>query len=193
MKRLTIFLLSVCLLLSLAACSPNDAPDPYSVKVLYQANDYTSRFAYSFHIGYYTDIGAPEFMGIAPLKGYEEHHLLLFSDSDASVKYQKKPFDPVEGTISENGTSPDKEQQLIQSITQADQALLEGWDQASILVRYLCGNESGTTMIFSDTLHNSFVHIAEFDADGALTRLVEVQKLNNSMITECVVREKSPQ
>lgn len=190
MKKWIPTVLAVCLLLSLTACSSTGEPNPYSVNILYQANDSESCFIYSFAIGQYKDVGAPQFMGIPLWMDFDGHYLLL--SSDGSMEYEKKPFDPVNGTPLENGGIPsDTKQQLIQTIQETDPTLLEGWDMDSILVDLSCSTESGMAIAFTDTLNHSFVHIAEFDADGNLTRFVEVEKLNHAMVESCTIHERT--
>ena len=189
MKKWIPTVLAVCLLLSLTACSPTGEPNPYSVNILYQANDSESRFIYSFAIGEYKDVGAPEFMGIPLWRDFDGHYLLL--SSDGSMEYEKKPFDSVNGTPLENGIPSDTRQQLIQTIQETDPTLLEGWDMDSILIDFSCSTESGMAIAFTDTLNQSFVHIAEFDADGNLTRFVEVEKLNHAMVESCTIHERT--
>ena len=189
MKKWIPTVLAVCLLLSLTACSPTGEPNPYSVNILYQANDSESRFIYSFARGEYKDVGAPEFMGIPLWMDFDGHYLLL--SSDGSMEYEKKPFDSVNGTPLENGIPSDTRQQLIQTIQETDPTLLEGWDMDSILIDFSCSTESGMAIAFTDTLNQSFVHIAEFDADGNLTRFVEVEKLNHAMVESCTIHERT--
>ena len=189
MKKWITTILAICLLLSLTACSPTGEPNPYSVNILYQANNSESRFIYSFAIGQYKDVGAPEFMGFPLWMDLDGHYLLVASDG--SMKYRKKPFDSVNGTPLENGIPSDTKQQLIQTIQETDPTLLEGWDMDSILVDLSCSTESGMAIAFTDTLNQSFVHIAEFDADGNLTRFVEVEKLNHAMVESCTIHERT--
>ena len=189
MKKWITAILAVCLLLSLTACSSTGKPNPYSVNILYQANDSESCFIYSFAIGEYKDVGAPEFMGIPLWMDFDGHYLLL--SSDGSMEYEKKPFDSVNGTPLENGIPSDTRQQLIQTIQETDPTLLEGWDMDSILIDFSCSTESGMAIAFTDTLNQSFVHIAEFDADGNLTRFVEVEKLNHAMVESCTIHERT--
>jgi hypothetical protein len=191
MKKRITAILAVCLLLSLTACSSKGEPNPYSVNILYQASDSESCFIYSFTIGQYRDVGAPEFMGIPLWMDFDGHYLLV--SSDGSMEYREKPFDSVNGTPLENGGIPsDTKQQLIQTIQETDPTLLEGWDMDSILVDLSCSTESGMAIAFTDTLNQSFVHIAEFDADGNLTRFVEVEKLNHAMVESCTIYERTP-
>ena len=105
-------------------------------------------------------------------------------------EYREKPFDSVNGTPLENGIPSDTKKELIQTIQETDPTLLEGWDMDSILVDLSCSTESGMAIAFTDTLNNSFVHIAEFDADGNLTRFVEVEKLYHAMVESCTIHER---
>ena len=190
MKKWIPTVLAVCLLLSLTACSSTGESNPYSVNILYQANNSESRFIYSFAIGQYKDVGAPKFMGFPLWMDFERHYLLV--SSDGSMEYREKPFASVNGTTLENGGIPsDTKQQLIQTIQETDPTLLEGWDMDSILVDLSCSTESGMAIAFTDTLNQSFVHIAEFDADGNLTRFVEVEKLNHAMVESCTIHERT--
>ena len=182
---LLIFVLSLTTTMLCCSCSSETEENPYLPHVLYQADNYTSNYIYSLSIGHYSDVGAPEFMGIPLAMEYEEKYLLLLPD--LFMKYEKKPFDSVDGKLLENITSTDTKTELIQQIQQTDQTLLEGLDQNSILVNYACRSENGTALIFTDTLHNSFIYIAEFDVDGVLLRLVEVQQLRNTMISKYAV------
>ena len=191
MKKRITAILAVCLLLSLTACSSDlgSEPNPYSVNVLYDMDGYTSCFIYSFTIGQYRDVGAPEFMGIPLWMDFDGHYLLL--SSEGSMEYREKPFDSVNGTPLEKGIPADTKQQLIQTIQQTDPTLLEGWDMDSIRVHFSCSTENGITLGFADTLHPAYyVFIAEFDANGALMRLAQVNELNNSMIKDCSVFER---
>jgi hypothetical protein len=130
-------------------------------------------------------------MGFPLWMDFEGHYLLV--SSDGSMEYEKKPFASVNGTPLENGGIPsDTKQQLIQTIQETDPTLLEGWDMDSILVDLSCSTESGMAIAFTDTLNQSFVHIAEFDADGNLTRFVEVEKLNHAMVESCTIYERTP-
>ena len=187
MKRIIILLLTLCLLLSLTACSPKEEPNPYSVNVLYDTDGYTSCFLYACDRGYYVDTGAPEFMGIALWMDYEEDFLVL--NPDGSMKYQKKPFKSIEGTVLETEIPTDEQEQLIQSMLQMDPSPLEGWDQDSISVLHARKTEGGMTMVFSDILTTSCIHIAEFDAEGNLMRLIEVEGLRYTHLDQCEIRD----
>jgi hypothetical protein len=191
MKKWIPTVLAVCLLLSLTACSSTGEPNPYSVNILYQANDSESCFIYSFTIGQYRDVGAPEFMGIPLWMDFDGHYLLV--SSDGSMEYREKPFDSVNGTPLESNIPLEQQDELIQTVLQTDQALPEECelDADSILVHFAGSTENGITLVFADTLHPAYyVFIAEFDANGALMRLAQVNELNNSMIKDCSVFER---
>lgn len=188
MRKILIFfvlVLSVTVIISLCSCSAETTPDPFTANVLYQTNNYSSNYIYAFERGYYIDIGAPEFMGISLFQKYEKNYLLLFQD--LSMKYQEEPVDSIEGNLLENSESITKTQ-LFQYIHQADATLLQDWDQTSVSINYSCCNENGIIIIFSDTLNNSSIHIAEFDVTGILLRLVEVSNLRSTTITKYVVK-----
>ena len=187
MKKRITAILAVCLLLSLTACSSNREPNPYSVNVLYDTDGYTSCFLYACDRGYYVDMGAPEFMGIALWMDYEEDFLVL--NSDGSMKYQKKPFKSIEGTVLEIEIPTDEQEQLIQSILEMEPPLLEGWEPDSINMHYARKTESGMAVIFANTLTTSYIHIAEFDTDGSLLRLIEVDGLRYTSLDKCEIRE----
>lgn len=187
MKKRITAILAVCLLLALTACSSNREPNPYSVNVLYDTDGYTSCFLYACDRGYYVDMGAPEFMGIALWKDYEEDFLVL--NPDGSMKYQKKPFKSVEGTVLETEIPTDEQEQLIQGILQMDPPLSEEWDPASISIRYARKAENGMAVIFADTLTVSDIHIAEFDTEGNLMRLIEVEGLRYTHLDHCEIRD----
>ena len=186
MKRLFVLLLTLCMLLSATACSDKE-PSPFSVNVLYDTDSYTSCFLYSFVTGTYVDVGAPEFMGIALWMDYEEDFLVL--NPDESMKYQKKPFKSIEGTVLETEIPTDEQEQLIQSMLQMDPSPLEGWDQDSISVLHARKTEGGMAVIFANTLTTSYIHIAEFDTDGSLLRLIEVDGLRYTSLDKCEIRE----
>ena len=186
MKRLFVLLLTLCMLLSATACSDKE-PSPFSVNVLYDTDGYSSCFLYACDRGYYVDIGAPEFMGIALWMDYEEDFLVL--NPDGSMKYQKKPFKSIEGTVLETEIPTDEQEQLIQSMLQMDPSPLEDWDQDSINMLYARKTESGMAMIFANTLTTSYIHIAEFDTDGSLLRLIEVDGLRYTSLDKCEIRE----
>ena len=190
MKRLFVLILTLCMLLSATACSDKE-PSPFSVNVLYDTEGYTSRFIYSFTIGQYRDVGAPEFMGIPLWMDFDGHYLLL--SSEGSMEYREKPFDSVNGTPLESNIPLEQQDELIQTVLQTDQALTEECelDADSILVHFASSTENGITLVFADTLHPAYyVFIAEFDANGALMRLAQVNELNNSMIKDCSVFER---
>ena len=186
MKRLFVLILTLCMLLSATACSDKE-PSPFSVNVLYDTDRYTSCFLYSFVTGTYVDVGAPEFMGIALWMDYEEEFLVL--NPDGSMKYQKKPFKSIEGTVLETEIPTDEQEQLIQSMLQMDPSPLEGWDQDSISVLHARKTEGDMTIVFSDILTTSCIHIAEFDAEGNLMRLIEVEGLRYTSLDKCEIRE----
>ena len=186
MKKLVCLLLTLCMLLSATACSDKE-PSPFSVNVLYDTDGYTSCFLYACDRGYYVDMGAPEFMGIALWMDYEEDFLVL--NPDGSMKYQKKPFKSIEGTVLETEIPTDEQEQLIQSILEMEPPLLEGWDQDSISVLHARKTESGMAVIFANTLTTSYIHIAEFDTDGSLLRLIEVDGLRYTSLDKCEIRE----
>ena len=104
MKKWIPTVLAICLLLSLTACSSTGESNPYSVNILYQANNSESRFIYSFDIRQYKDVGAPKFMGFPLWMDFERHYLLV--SSDGSMEYREKPFASVNGTTLENGGIP---------------------------------------------------------------------------------------
>lgn len=186
MRKYLILFILVLSIISLCSCSASITPNPFDVNVLYQTNDdYTSCFIYSFERGYYIDIGAPKFMGISLLKEYEENYLLIFPD--LSVEYQEKPFDSTDGKLLENSMSFTTTQ-MFQYIQQADPDLLQGWEQTAISVKFSCCNENGIAIIFTDTLNNPPIHIAEFDATGTLLRLIEVKNLQSTTITKYIVK-----
>ena len=187
MKRTIILLLTLCLLLPLTACSPKEEPNPYSVNVLYDTDGYTSSFLYACDRGYYVDTGAPEFMGIALWMDYEEEFLVL--NPDGSMKYQKKPFKSIEGTVLETEIPTDEQEQLIQSILEMEPPLLEGWEPDSINMHYARKAENGMAVIFADTLTVSDIHIAEFDTEGNLMRLIEVEGLRYTHLDQCEIRD----
>ena len=186
MKRLFVLLLTLCMLLSATACSDKE-PSPFSVNVLYDTDGYTSCFLYACDRGYYVDMGAPEFMGIALWMDYEEDFLVL--NPDGSMKYQKKPFKSIEGTVLETEIPTDEQEQLIQSILEMEPPLLEGWEPNSIIMHYARKTESGMAVIFANTLTTSYIHIAEFDTDGSLLRLIEVDGLRYTSLDKCEIRE----
>jgi hypothetical protein len=186
MKRLFVLILTLCMLLSATACSDKES-SPFSVNVLYDTDRYTSCFLYSFVTGTYVDVGAPEFMGIALWMDYEEDFLVL--NPDGSMKYQKKPFKSIEGTVLETEIPTDEQEQLIQSMLQMDPSPLEGWDQDSISVLHARKTESGMSIVFSDILTTSCIHIAEFDAEGNLMRLIEVEGLRYTHLDHCEIRD----
>lgn len=186
MKRLFVLLLTLCMLLSATACSDKE-PSPFSVNVLYDTDSYTSCFLYACDRGYYVDMGAPEFMGIALWMDYEEDFLVL--NPDGSMKYQKKPFKSIEGTVLETEIPTDEQEQLIQTILEMEPPLLEGWEPDSINVHYARKTESGMAVIFANTLTTSYIHIAEFDTDGSLLRLIEVDGLRYTSLDKCEIRE----
>ena len=186
MKRLFVLFLTLCMLLSATACSDKE-PSPFSVNVLYDTDGYTSCFLYACDRGYYVDMGAPEFMGIALWMDYEEDFLVL--NPDESMKYQKKPFKSIEGTVLETEIPTDEQEQLIQSMLQMDPSPLEGWDQDSISVLHARKTEGGMAVIFANTLTTSYIHIAEFDTDGSLLRLIEVDGLRYTSLDKCEIRE----
>lgn len=193
MKKWITAILAVCLLLSLTACSSDlgSEPNPYSVNVLYDTDGYTSCFIYSFTIGQYRDVGAPEFMGYPLWMDFDGHYLLL--SSEGSMEYREKPFDSVNGTPLKSNIPLEQQDELIQTVLQTDQALTEECelDADSILVHFASSTENGITLVFADTLHPAYyVFIAEFDANGALMRLAQVNELNNSMIKDCSVFER---
>jgi hypothetical protein len=192
MKKWITAILAVCLLLSLTACSSKGEPNPYSVNILYQASDSESCFIYSFTIGQYRDVGAPEFMGIPLWMDFDGHYLLV--SSDGSMEYREKPFDSVNGTPLESNIPLEQQDELIQTVLQTDQALPEECelDADSILVHFAGSTENGITLVFADTLHPAYyVFIAEFDATGALMRLAQVNELRNSMIEDCSIFERN--
>jgi hypothetical protein len=186
MKRLFVLILTLCMLLSATACSDKES-SPFSVNVLYDTDRYTSCFLYSFVTGTYVDVGAPEFMGIALWMDYEEDFLVL--NPDGSMKYQKKPFKSIEGTVLETEIPTDEQEQLIQSMLQMDPSPLEGWDQDSISVLHARKTEGGMAIVFSDILTTSCIHIAEFDAEGNLMRLIEVEGLRYTHLDHCEIRD----
>lgn len=186
MKRLFVLILTLCMLLSATACSDKE-PSPFSVNVLYDTDSYTSCFLYSFVTGTYVDVGAPEFMGIALWMDYEEDFLAL--KSDGSMKYQKKPFKSIEGTVLEAQIPTDEQERLIQTILEMEPPLLEGWEPDSINMHYARKTESGMAVIFANTLTTSCIHIAEFDAEGNLMRLIEVDGLRYTSVDKCEIRE----
>ena len=186
MKRLFVLILTLCMLLSATACSDKE-PSPFSVNVLYDTDRYTSCFLYSFVTGTYVDVGAPEFMGIALWMDYEEEFLVL--NPDGSMKYQKKPFKSIEGTVLETEIPTDEQEQLIQSILEMEPPLLEGWEPDSINMHYARKTEGGMAVIFANTLTTSYIHIAEFDTDGSLLRLIEVDGLRYTSLDKCEIRE----
>ena len=186
MKRLFVLLLTLCMLLSATACSDKE-PSPFSVNVLYDTDGYTSCFLYACDRGYYVDMGAPEFMGIALWMDYEEDFLVL--NPDESMKYQKKPFKSIEGTVLETEIPTDEQEQLIQTILEMEPPLLEGWEPDSINMHYARKTESGMAVIFANTLTTSYIHIAEFDTDGSLLRLIEVDGLRYTSLDKCEIRE----
>jgi hypothetical protein len=186
MKRLFVLILTLCMLLSATACSDKES-SPFSVNVLYDTDRYTSCFLYSFVTGTYVDVGAPEFMGIALWMDYEEDFLVL--NPDGSMKYQKKPFKSIEGTVLETEIPTDEQEQLIQSMLQMDPSPLEGWDQDSISVLHARKTEGGMPIVFSDILTTSCIHIAEFDTEGNLMRLIEVEGLRYTHLDHCEIRD----
>lgn len=189
MKKWITAILSVCLLLSLTACSSDlgSEPNPYSVNVLYDTDGYTSCFLYACDRGYYVDMGAPEFMGIALWMDYEEDFLVL--NPDGSMKYQKKPFKSIEGTVLEAQIPTDEQERLIQTILEMEPPLLEDWEPDSINMHYARKTENGMAVIFANTLTTSYIHIAEFDTDGSLLRLIEVDGLRYTSLDKCEIRE----
>ena len=130
-------------------------------------------------------------MGIPLWMDFDGHYLLL--SSEGSMEYREKPFDSVNGTPLESNIPLEQQDELIQTVLQTDQALPEECelDADSILVHFACSTENGITLVFADTLHPAYyVFIAEFDANGALMRLAQVNELNNSMIKDCSVFER---
>ena len=186
MKRLFVLLLTLCMLLSATACSDKE-PSPFSVNVLYDTDGYTSCFLYACDRGYYVDMGAPEFMGIALWMDYEEDFLVL--NPDGSMKYQKKPFKSIEGTVLETEIPTDEQERLIQTILEMEPPLLEGWEPDSINMHYARKTESGMAVIFANTHTTSYIHIAEFDTDCSLLRLIEVDGLRYTSLDTCEIRE----
>ena len=78
---------------------------------------------------------------------------------------------------------------LIQTILEMEPPLLEGWEPDSINMHYARKTESGMAVIFANTLTTSYIHIAEFDTDGSLLRLIEVDGLRYTSLDKCEIRE----